>query len=362
MQAPDSPRSKPDLALVVIARNEARCIARCLLSAREVVHRMLVLDTGSTDDTIAIARSCGAQVHQMPWTDDFSAARNAALELADADWNLFLDADEWLESGADILRSSELHTPFLGFVTVRSDFEIDGSRSEHRCWIARLLPRGVRYEGRIHEQPVTKLPARRLPLVLGHDGYLPAQREKKADRNHQLLLQALEQEPGNAYLRYQLGTEHEVAGDFHAAANQYLQALASSGTGVSYRKQASARLIHCLARSEQFEQAIVTSSELMDECHDSPDFFFALGNLFLDLATQQPQEALQQWLPMAEASWLRCLEIGEVPEHDGVRGRGSFSAAHNLAVLYEGIQNAEKARHYAELATRMQGKQGTITT
>jgi glycosyltransferase involved in cell wall biosynthesis len=87
-----------DLALLVIAKNEARGIARCLQSAQPHVRRMVVLDTGSTDDTVQIARSCGAQVYQEPWRDDFAWARNRALELADADWSLFLDADEWRPS------------------------------------------------------------------------------------------------------------------------------------------------------------------------------------------------------------------------------------------------------------------------
>jgi glycosyltransferase involved in cell wall biosynthesis len=99
-RAPARPSQRPDVALVVIARNEARCIARCLRSARGAVSRMLVLDPGSTDDTPAIAAACGAQVHHATWSDDFSMARNTALELAQADWNLILDADEWIESGA----------------------------------------------------------------------------------------------------------------------------------------------------------------------------------------------------------------------------------------------------------------------
>ena len=72
-------RSRPSLAAVLIVRDEARCIARCLDSVRPWVDRMVVLDTGSRDDTIAIARDCGAEVSEMAWPDSFAAARNAAL-------------------------------------------------------------------------------------------------------------------------------------------------------------------------------------------------------------------------------------------------------------------------------------------
>src|SRR6185369_8334423 len=98
-------RRMAKLALVMIARDEARCIERCLDSVRAHVDEMLVLDTGSSDGTPEIARRAGARVASFAWCDDFAAARNAALALADADWSLVLDADEWLVSGAAALRA-----------------------------------------------------------------------------------------------------------------------------------------------------------------------------------------------------------------------------------------------------------------
>src|SRR5262245_43104596 len=93
----------PGLSLVMIARNEAHCVERCLSSVRPHVDAMFVLDTGSTDGTPEIARRAGARVERFGWCADFSAARNAALQRADADWALVLDADEWLVDGAGAL-------------------------------------------------------------------------------------------------------------------------------------------------------------------------------------------------------------------------------------------------------------------
>src|SRR5262245_31354097 len=81
-------RRMSKLALVMIARDEARCIERCLASVRAHVDEMVLLDTGSSDGTPEIARAAGARVGSFAWCDDFAAARNAALELADADWSL----------------------------------------------------------------------------------------------------------------------------------------------------------------------------------------------------------------------------------------------------------------------------------
>lgn len=86
-------------ALVMIARNEARCIARSLRRLRPWLDEMIVLDTGSTDETQRIAADEGPRVAHFAWVDDFSAARNAALDLSDADWNIVADADEHLAEG-----------------------------------------------------------------------------------------------------------------------------------------------------------------------------------------------------------------------------------------------------------------------
>jgi tetratricopeptide (TPR) repeat protein len=80
----------------MIVRNEAANLPGCLASVKDVVDELIVLDTGSTDETVAIAQSFGAQVPQFAWCNDFSAARNASLQYATGDWILVLDADERL--------------------------------------------------------------------------------------------------------------------------------------------------------------------------------------------------------------------------------------------------------------------------
>lgn len=354
------PAARTDIALVVIARNEASCIERCLLSAKPHVDRMVVLDTGSTDDTVAIARACGAQVHHFTWIDDFSAARNAALEKADADWNLILDADEWLEAGVEELRTACTFGPLLGVVCVRSEYDISGAVEQTNTWIPRLLPRGVRYEGRVHEQPVASLQRVRLPLVLGHDGYLNAKLDKKRDRNATLLHEELAQRPDDPYLLYQLGKDTEVnSKDFARAADFYLQAFERAPQTVPYRHDLCIRLLFCLAKSDRLEQAIAQAGEWMEVWAESPDYFFMLGHLMFDSAVKHPAQAEQQWLPMAEQAFLRALEIGDKPKlDDSVFGRGSFAAAENLSIIYKARSNtlSLKADQYFQLAKQLKEK------
>ena len=95
---------KPPLSGVVVAKNEGDRIGRCIASLMPVCRDVIVLDSGSTDDTIAIARALGARVEHRDW-DGFARQKNAAIERATQPWVILLDADEWLEPAAqDALR------------------------------------------------------------------------------------------------------------------------------------------------------------------------------------------------------------------------------------------------------------------
>ncbi|MGB0333344.1 MAG: glycosyltransferase family 2 protein, partial [Planctomycetota bacterium] len=89
-------KTRTRISLCMIAKNEASFLAGCLRSVRGVVHEMIVVDTGSTDDTVAIAEAEGAIVVHFPWCDDFARARNAGVERATGTHVLVLDADERL--------------------------------------------------------------------------------------------------------------------------------------------------------------------------------------------------------------------------------------------------------------------------
>lgn len=347
------------LALVMIVRDEARSLGRCLESVRPWVDEMLVLDTGSIDASLDIARSAGARVERFAWRDDFAAARNAALALSGAAWNLVLDADEWIvEGGAALAQLREQRADHLGQIRVVSAFDgADGSVGEAPSWLTRVLPRGVRYAGRVHEQPDSPLPRRRLPVVVDHDGYRDAQKAGKARRNERLLGLALAAAPDDAYLHYQLGKELELKARFDEAAPRYAQALAGCDPRAGWRHDLVLRSLFTLARLGGFETAIALAEAEMPRWPRSPDFFFTLGDVFLAWGAARPERGAEL-LPMIEASWVKALEIGEQPQlQDTVRGRGSFLAAHNLAVLHASLgAEAEAARwRERESALRLAG-------
>ncbi|UVO51225.1 glycosyltransferase family 2 protein [Sphingomonas sp. SUN019] len=337
----ESPRAGPapraSLAAVLIVRDEARAIVRCLDSVRPWVDRMIVVDTGSTDDTVAHARDCGAAVHHFAWRDDFSAARNHALAIADADWNLVIDADERIDAGGHLLREWCDGAARLGVVRIDSAYDVpgdDASVAANRSWITRLLPRGVRYERRVHEQAVSSLPRERLALHIAHDGYRDAQLARKPDRNRLLLLADLQDRPDDAYILFQLGRESSRRGDVSSACDEYARSLALTAPAAPWRHELVICLLQALGQANQTKDALALIEAEMPCWPQSPDFFFVAGEALLDQAIADPAGAIGRWLPLAVAAWERCLEIGERPDLTGsFAGRGSHLAQHNLAVV-----------------------------
>ena len=356
------PGSNASLALVMIARDEEASIARCLRSVSAFVDQMIVLDTGSTDATASIARDLGAQVYHWPWQDDFAAARNEALSHSTADWNLILDADEWIVGDGRLLRQTIQGAAanggaFLGLLPIHSSFNLrvaapalepgagampvtlpaisnDDTQAVACSWLPRLLPRGVRYTGRIHEHPQSALPRRQVALEIGHDGYLRHKLEHKKGRNRKLLLRSVEDEPGNAYLHYQLGKDYEVYEEYTLAIPCYEQALHLIPHGEGYRHDLVVRTIFCLKKVGLLEVGDQFAQDEMPNWQHSPDFFFVYSDLLIDLAMAEPQRAVTDFLPLARQCLLRCLRIGDQPQLEGsVQGRGSHIAAKNLVSL-----------------------------
>lgn len=363
---PIDPHARPDsqqpahgrryrVAAVMIVRDEAARLGAALASVAPHVDELVVLDTGSRDDTVAIALAAGARVGHFTWIDDFAAARNAALALTDADWVLVLDADERLESGAQALRALAHADPdFVGSVRVDS---LDDGQSSHApvrvgAWISRVLPRGVPYAGRVHEQPVHSLFVQRLPITLRHEGYLQAGLAAKAGRNRALLERSVAERPQDAYAWYQLGKDHDVYGRHQTALECFSRAQALCDDGrPAWAHDMVVRRLHAMKCVGRHAEAVQQAEREMARWQESPDFFFALGDLLLDWAAEEPQRA-GDLVPMIEAAWQRCLEIGERPDLEGaVAGRGSFLAAGNLALLYDGIGRPADAAACRALAT-----------
>jgi GT2 family glycosyltransferase/tetratricopeptide (TPR) repeat protein/glycosyltransferase involved in cell wall biosynthesis len=217
----------PRLSVCLIAKNEERFLAQCLRSVRPLASQIVVLDTGSTDRTVQIAREHGAEVHSFAWCDDFSAARNAALEHAAGDWVLILDADEELMAGQAEVLAREIQVS--GVMGYRLPIIDRGREQEGRSYVPRLFRNapGLFFLGRIHEQAFSSIQVRchqwglkhqLAKASLLHHGYAPdvVAERNKIERNRRLLERAVEELPGEPNLIMNLGLELVRSGKLEA--------------------------------------------------------------------------------------------------------------------------------------------------
>lgn len=350
MKAPEPfhlPGLKPTLSLAMIVRNEARCLARCLRGIRAIVDEIVVVDTGSTDGTVEIAKDFGAKISHFNWVDDFSAARNFALECAKGDWMLVLDADELMsEALGREIREFIQNPPAIGRLKIISEFQRNGHKLRSQTFVSRLFPRGARFQGRIHEQIVSPLPRVNLGGELWHDGYLENQ---KTDRNIQLLLAELKREPDNAYFLYQLAVEYT---SLHQPENAFpclQKAFARMKHTDTLAPNIVVDLLYAATALKKFDvgaEAIARSEKPLE---DFPDFHLSCGLFYLQLIRSDPAKYAGQ-LPKIERSFRRCLALGETDRYKSVRGSGTFLANYNLGVFYHAFGKTTAARQCFETA------------
>ncbi len=207
----------PRISLCMIAKNEERFLAECLRRAAPCVDEIVLVDTGSTDATVAIAERFGAKVLHEPWCDDFSHPRNVGIDAATGDWILVLDADEQLQEGAagrmrEIVEDAGVAGYHLAFKNV-----YDGGKTLGVVMV-RLFRKldGARFVNRIHEQITPGLLAvgAKDGLILSmtelevlHYGYQDAVMtdKRKNERNERLFRMQLEEHPDDVYSLYKYG-------------------------------------------------------------------------------------------------------------------------------------------------------------
>lgn len=231
----DALNRDPLISLAVIARDEAAALPRLLEGHRRLWDEAIVIDTGSCDDTAAVARRFGARVADFAWCDDFSAARNAALACCRGPWVLVLDADEHIAtSDQEALRALVAAAEPAGIVLPQWNYADDPglagwipvepgrtleAAGAHGYVIAhqvRIFPAAdtLRYAGRVHESVEPSLLASGLGLVTatipvhhhGHRGD-PGREAERVARDGRLLRLKLHEEPANPRARYEMAVQ-----------------------------------------------------------------------------------------------------------------------------------------------------------
>lgn len=202
------------LSLCMIVRNEAHNLKNCLEPLRSVLDEIVVVDTGSEDETKTIAKSLGAKVFDFTWCNDFAAARNESIRQAIGDYILWLDADDRMDfDNIKKLRNlkrrlSNKKDQAYYFIIRAKDPE-----GEKEFLQLRIFPniKGAFFDGKIHEQIypcLTRLGVKfvKIDVTIRHIGYEDAElKKKKAERNLKIIEDLLKAEPDNLMLHYHAG-------------------------------------------------------------------------------------------------------------------------------------------------------------
>jgi GT2 family glycosyltransferase/tetratricopeptide (TPR) repeat protein len=347
------------LTVCLIAKNEERFLAQCLSSVKGLATQTIVIDTGSTDRTVEIAREHGAEVHTFAWADDFSAARNEALKHATGDWILNLDADEELlpEHRETILREIQAASVMAYRLPI-----IDKGREHEGCsYVPRLFRNapGLFFVGRVHEQIFSSIEVRRgqwgLENRLGtatllHHGYtseIVVSREKIA-RNLRLLELAIQELPGEPNLLMNLGLELVRSGKLEDGLQRYgealnlLAALPSAQVVPELREALLTQYTTHLIKAGRFTEVLeIWQTPFAKSADMTASQHFLLGLAFMEL--KQPAEAAAQMRDCLEKRGHHSL----TPAHGEVR---KAAPNHCLALALAALKQtaeAEKSFHAA---------------
>lgn len=220
-----------ELSICMMVKDEEKNLDRCLKSLtpiiEEVNSELIIVDTGSTDRTVDIAKKYTNKVYFHKWNNDFSAMRNITIDYAKGKWILIIDADEEIEDSSEIVSffKSKYKNKYKSvMVNVKNITNLESNRYGILSSVRLFLNDGnFRYQGRVHNIPIYKAPTLSLRTVFVHYGYIETDSnlmEKKFSRTSNLLLEEIKKDPENIYYNYQLAASYAMHKEYDKALAQ----------------------------------------------------------------------------------------------------------------------------------------------
>ncbi len=317
------------VSVCIIVKNEEKHIEECCKCLQPYGFETVIVDTGSTDHTIDLARKYTDRVYSFNWCDDFSAAKNYAMQKASHDWILSLDCDEYVES-IDLAALQECmrrHPKSAGRILIRNRFTENGQTSYEQVRVSRFVNRlYYHFEGAIHEQLVPGTPVKYVypaPVTVLHVGYDGSEEEMQAKsrRNISLLEKELENQGADPYLYYQLGQSYRKLHDYENALLYFDRGLAMDvDPALDYVQTMVESYGYTLLDLKQNKEALNLLG-VYDIFAKRADFLFLMGLVFMNNGLfNEAVEEFQKSTNMSEFS---------------VDGMNSYKAYYNIGVIYE---------------------------
>ncbi len=312
-------RRIPSLSQCMIVKNEEKNIRRALSWGKDIVCEQIVVDTGSTDRTVEIAREMGAKVYFFSWIDDFAAAKNYAIDKATGEWIAFLDADEYVPEDQvknilpflRSLKDTKYNAVATDWMQVDEQERILVGGTQSRVF--KRLP-GLRYKGRIHEDLCAYEGEKNLvngsdAFSIFHMGYHGESNLNgaKGKRNIPIILKELSENPEDPDMMGYLADSYQVTGDNENAEKWYREAISRFPDKVDELNVRISltfyRLLQILAdsgREEEFEeiyeQAIKKMPKEADFDYIASILYYNKGNLEKSVYhSERAVELIEKW-------------------------------------------------------------------
>lgn len=345
----------PFISLCMIVKNEEQVLGRCLDSVRHFIDEIIVVDTGSTDGTVEIAKRYTDKLYTFEWINDFSAARNEALKHATGKWILVMDADEYFEKAEiqKLVKQLEAIEPDPGIIYNLSIISFLGTKNNlttNETSVGRVFGNrlGIRYTRPIHEQPVSQrglqMKSAQLPVRLNHSGYAEETiRQKNKHQRNLDIFKQLEAEKGlSAYDHMQLANQY-------AMMNNHEQALSHLDIAIKYPKELGAAYkqvlftkIQILINQGRLAKAFKFFEEYLTAYAVHPDMMTVKGIILMNIGlTEQAKVLFHRAVDEAERLAALQQPIAIVSPDMAMR-----LPLYQLAYLYEKEQDDRQAIYY----------------
>ncbi|WP_339295020.1 glycosyltransferase family 2 protein [Paenibacillus sp. FSL W7-1279] len=340
---------KLPISVCIVTRNEESNIKECMMSVKKYMEEVVVLDTGSNDQTVGIVTEEGGIVRETEWCNDFSRARNKVIEYASQPYILMLDADERLIDAdvekiqKDLIYLSN-HKQMAGKVEIHNILESGTVRSN----IVRLFPnqQEFSYVGIIHEQLLYKntSPATyNTNLTIAHYGYNQTHilNKDKIKRNLELLHKQLQENLEDPYILFQLGRTYSVSKQDDLSVMYLEKAYLISDFTLSYRSTIIRSLAKAYLKEKKWEKLMILlkSSLITYPCYT--DLYYIYGCALIEMKTPESFHLIPQ-------AFEKCVALGEADsvKYETENGVGSYLAHYNLGLYYEVSMKPDQARYH----------------
>jgi len=283
-------KSEGTLSVCMIVKNEADLLGRCLRSIQSVADQIVVVDTGSQDRTVEVAKSFGAAIIEVQWRSDFSWARNISLDHATSAWVLWLDADDVVPAQSlPLIADLKKSRPDCVFGLIVRNQRPNDTGTEFVQ--ARMFPNRpqIRFERRVHEQMMPSalrcgLRMEKRNVVIEHHGYAePETLKRKARRNIDLMLEEYDKERPDPVTAVEIADSFQLIDELGEAEKWYRTVLAVPNVATAspaIASQAHTGLGNLYNRQERFDPAIGHLKEAVALTPWRTDAFYAMAVAF----------------------------------------------------------------------------------